>query len=138
MATSESKGRFFCKTNRFESIRITNRIDSNRELECSERADSARIAVTAVAIYGSAYWEGCLKAFAVSVSAVSHLKTIQSFGVFIMFLGRLTTALLQFIVSVVVISVRPSPPPPLAIIYSTQLSLASFRDRLIEYQLRLG
>ena len=40
MATSESKGRFFYKTNRFESIRITNRIeeiriDSNRELECS-------------------------------------------------------------------------------------------------------
>ena len=26
---------FFYKTNRFESIRITNRIDSNRELECS-------------------------------------------------------------------------------------------------------
>ena len=25
----------FYKTNRFESIRITNRIDSNRELECS-------------------------------------------------------------------------------------------------------
>ena len=93
--------------------------------------------MTAVAIYGSAYWEGCLKAFSVSVSAVSHLKTIQSFGVFIMFLGRLTTALLQFIVSVVVISVRPSP-PPLAIIYSTQLSLASLRGRLIEYQLRLG
>jgi len=35
MTTSESKGRFFFKTNRFESIRITNRIDSNRELECS-------------------------------------------------------------------------------------------------------
>ena len=29
------KADFFCKTNRFESIRITNRIDSNRELECS-------------------------------------------------------------------------------------------------------
>ena len=26
---------FFQKTNRFESIRLTNRIDSNRELECS-------------------------------------------------------------------------------------------------------
>ena len=26
MTTSESKGRFFYKTNRFESIRITNRI----------------------------------------------------------------------------------------------------------------
>ena len=35
MTTIESKGRFFYKTNRFESIRITNRIDSNRELECS-------------------------------------------------------------------------------------------------------
>ena len=35
MTTSESKGRFFYKTNRFESIRITNRIYSNRELECS-------------------------------------------------------------------------------------------------------
>ena len=35
MATSESKGRFFTKRNRFESIRITNRIDSNRDLECS-------------------------------------------------------------------------------------------------------
>ena len=29
------KADFFYKTNRFESIRITNRIDSNRELECS-------------------------------------------------------------------------------------------------------
>jgi len=35
LTTRESKGRFFYKTNRFESIRITNRIDSNRELECS-------------------------------------------------------------------------------------------------------
>jgi len=35
MTTSESKGRFFYKTNRFESIRITNRIESIRELECS-------------------------------------------------------------------------------------------------------
>ena len=32
MATSESKGQFFLQN---ESIRITNRIDSNRELECS-------------------------------------------------------------------------------------------------------
>ena len=30
MKTSESKGRFFYKTNRFESIRITNRIESIR------------------------------------------------------------------------------------------------------------
>jgi len=30
MTTSESKGRFFCKTNRFESISITNRIESIR------------------------------------------------------------------------------------------------------------
>jgi len=30
MTTSESKGRFFNKTNRFESIRITNRIESIR------------------------------------------------------------------------------------------------------------
>jgi len=30
MTTSESKGRFFYKTNRFESIRITNRIESIR------------------------------------------------------------------------------------------------------------
>jgi len=36
MTTGESKGRFFYKTNRFESIRI-NGIDSNRELECSTR-----------------------------------------------------------------------------------------------------
>ena len=35
MTSSESKGRFFYKTNRFESIRVTNRIVSNRELECS-------------------------------------------------------------------------------------------------------
>jgi len=35
MTTSESNGRFFYKTNRFESIRIRNRICSNRELECS-------------------------------------------------------------------------------------------------------
>jgi len=58
-----------------------------------------------VAIYGSAFWEGCLKAFSVSVSAVSYLKDIKVFGFFITFLGRLTTALLQFIVSVIVISV---------------------------------
>ena len=32
MTTSESKVRFFLQN---ESIRITNRIDSNRELECS-------------------------------------------------------------------------------------------------------
>jgi len=37
MTTSESKGRLFYKTNRFESIRITNRIDFNRELQCSIR-----------------------------------------------------------------------------------------------------
>ena len=30
MTTSESKGRFFYRTNRFESIRITNRIESIR------------------------------------------------------------------------------------------------------------
>ena len=30
MTTSESKGRFFYKTNRIESIRITNRIESIR------------------------------------------------------------------------------------------------------------
>jgi len=35
MTTSGSKGRFFYKTNWFESIRITNQIDLNRELECS-------------------------------------------------------------------------------------------------------
>ena len=35
MTTSESKGRFFYYTTRFESLRVTNRIDSNRELECS-------------------------------------------------------------------------------------------------------
>jgi len=35
MTNSESNGRFFYKTNRFESIRITNRIHSNRELEVS-------------------------------------------------------------------------------------------------------
>jgi len=57
------------------------------------------------AIYGSAFWEGCLKAFSVSVSAVSYLQVIKLFGFFITFLGRLTAALLQFIVSVVVISV---------------------------------
>ena len=37
MTTSESKGRFFTKRIDFESIRITNGIDSNRELECSNR-----------------------------------------------------------------------------------------------------
>ena len=30
MTTSESKGRFFYKTNRFESIRVTNRTESIR------------------------------------------------------------------------------------------------------------
>ena len=34
MATSESKGRFFLQN---KLIRITNRIDSNRELECSSK-----------------------------------------------------------------------------------------------------
>jgi len=58
-----------------------------------------------LAIYGSAFWEGCLKAFSVTVGAVAYLKVIKMFGFFIMFLGRLTTALLQFIVSVFVISV---------------------------------
>jgi len=33
------KADFFYKTNRFESIRITNRIYSNRELECSTLCD---------------------------------------------------------------------------------------------------
>jgi len=35
------KADFFYKTNRFESIRITNRIDSNRELECSSKETPA-------------------------------------------------------------------------------------------------
>jgi len=39
MTTSESKGRFFLQN---ESIRITNRIDSNRELECSTVEDITR------------------------------------------------------------------------------------------------
>jgi len=38
MATSESKGRFFYKTNRFESIRITNRIESIRIANCDALA----------------------------------------------------------------------------------------------------
>jgi len=64
------------------------------------------------AIYGSPFWEGCLKAFSVSVCAVSYLHVIKVFGFFIMFLGRLTTALLQFIVSFFVItSVRRLPTP---------------------------
>ena len=42
MTTSESIGRFFYKTNRFESIRKTNRIDSNRELECSSTDSNAK------------------------------------------------------------------------------------------------
>jgi len=45
MTTSESKGRFFNETNRFESIRITNRIDSNRELGCSSLQHCSRAAV---------------------------------------------------------------------------------------------
>ena len=57
------------------------------------------------AIYGCAFWEGCLKAFSVSVGAVAYPKDIKMFGFFIIFLGRLTTALLQFIVAVFVISV---------------------------------
>jgi len=57
------------------------------------------------AIYGSAFWEGCLKAFSVSVNAVSYVKEIKLFGFFIIFLGRLSTALIQFIVSIFVISV---------------------------------
>ena len=43
MTTSESNGRFFDKTNRFESIRITNRIDWNRELECSSVCTSTHV-----------------------------------------------------------------------------------------------
>ena len=40
-----------------------------------------------------------------SVTAVSYLQTIKTFGFFIIFLGRLTTGLIQFIVSLAVISV---------------------------------
>jgi len=46
MTSSESKGRFFYKTNRFESIHITNRIDSNRELECSWQQYFAAVGVS--------------------------------------------------------------------------------------------
>jgi len=42
---SESKGRFFNKTNRFESIRVTNRIDSNREFECSSCGTAPSVCV---------------------------------------------------------------------------------------------
>ena len=69
------------------------------------RVTVPRARVRCGAIYGSAFWVGCLKAFSVSVSAVSYVKKIQMFGLFIMFLGRLTTALLQFIVSIILISV---------------------------------
>jgi len=39
------KADFFYKTNRFESIRITNRIDSNRELECSTAVISPELSL---------------------------------------------------------------------------------------------
>lgn len=62
------------------------------------------------ALYGSPFWQGCLKAFAVTVTAVSYLRAVKTFGFFIIFLGRLSTSLIQFIVSVGIISVlfRPS------------------------------
>jgi len=47
MTTSESKGRFFLQN---ESIRITNRIDSNRELECSTTQPAVTRAVILVLI----------------------------------------------------------------------------------------
>jgi len=51
MKTSESKGRFFYKRNRFESIRITNRIDSFRELECSSmHRDCAAVCLVKVRV----------------------------------------------------------------------------------------
>jgi len=46
MATSESKGLFFLQN---ESIRITNRIDSNRELECSSNSSYGHLSVCLVA-----------------------------------------------------------------------------------------
>ena len=49
------KADFFYKTNRFESIRITNRIDSNRELECST---VDKINKKLVAVATSSYQEG--------------------------------------------------------------------------------
>ena len=55
MTTSESKADFFYKTNRFESIRITNRIDSNRELECSIPGPSQQQTRSAAACGG---WMG--------------------------------------------------------------------------------
>lgn len=62
------------------------------------------------ALYGSPFWQGCLKAFAVTVTAVSYLRAVKTFGFFIIFLGRLSTSLIQFIVSVGILSVlfRPA------------------------------
>ena len=48
MTTSESKGRFFYKTNRFESIRITNRIESIRIANWNALVSTAASAVLRV------------------------------------------------------------------------------------------
>ena len=49
MTTNESKGRYFYKTNRLESTRVTNRIVSNRELECCTENTSV-FSVTLLAV----------------------------------------------------------------------------------------
>jgi len=46
MTTSESKGRFFAKTNRFETIRITNRIESIRIVNWNALVNSLPKTVT--------------------------------------------------------------------------------------------
>jgi len=54
MTTSESKGRFFLQN---ESFRITNRIDSNRELECSSycwtQAQKAQVQIVVATVSGN-------------------------------------------------------------------------------------
>ena len=64
MTTSESKGRFFYKTNRFESIRVTNRIESIRianwnALVSSSRAAARRAAANAGSVMLSAGVGSC-------------------------------------------------------------------------------
>ena len=72
MTTSESKGRFFYKTNRFESIGITNRIESirianwnaltsrpRRHCQCSDRRNS-RGDLCDVEVNLATWWHLCM------------------------------------------------------------------------------
>ena len=74
------KADFFYKTNRIESIRITNRIDSNRELECSSNGRLNHRGWITVA-----EWRPVLVQFDV---ALKHKLTINILQIYIVFVSN--------------------------------------------------